>query len=110
MLQRWSEYYEALLNADDGRRAQLSEVVRVRVNDDTCNELEVSVEDVRKAVKNLKKGKLSGVDGITSEMLKYGGEALLEWLTRVYKVCMSEEKVPNDWVRAIVVPLYEGEG
>ena len=72
-----------MLNVDDGRRAQLSEVVRVRVNDDANDELEVSVEDVRMAVKKLKKGKSPGVDGITSEMLKYGGEALLEWLTRV---------------------------
>ena len=51
--QRWSEYYEALLNVDDGRRAQLSE--GVRVNDDANDELKVSVEDVRKAVKKLKK-------------------------------------------------------
>ena len=110
MQQRWSEYYEALLSVDDGRRAQLSEVVRVRVNDDANDELVVSVEDVRKAVKKLKKGKLPGVDGITSEMLKYGGEALLEWLTRVCRVCVSEGKVQNDWVRAILVPLYKGKG
>ena len=58
----------------------------------------------------MKKGKSPGVDGITSEMLKYGGEALLECLTRVCKVCVSEEKVPNDWVRTIVVPLYQGKG
>ena len=50
----WSEYYEALLNVDDGRRAQLSEVVRMRVNDDANDELEVSVEDARKALKKLK--------------------------------------------------------
>ena len=87
----------------------MSEVVRVRVNDDANDELEVSVEDVRKAVKKLKKGKSPGVDGITSEMLKYRSEALLEWLTRVCKVCVSEEKVLNDWVRAIVVPLYKGK-
>ena len=91
-------------------KAQLPEVVRVRVNDDAYDELEVCVEHVRKAVKKLKKGKSPGVDGITSGMLKYGGEALLEWLTRVCKLRVSEEKVPNDWVRAIIVPLYEGKG
>ena len=62
MRQRWSEYYEALLNVDDGRRAQLSEVVRVRVNDDANDELGVSVEDVRKAVKKLKQVKPIGFE------------------------------------------------
>ena len=33
----------------------MSEVERVRVNDDANDELEVSVENVRKAVKKLKK-------------------------------------------------------
>ena len=28
----------------------------------------------------------------------------------IRKVCVSEEKVPNDCVRAIVVPLYKGKG
>ena len=108
--QRWSEYFEGLLNVDDGRRAQLSEVMGERVNENGNDVMEVSVEDVRKAVKKLKKGKSPGIDGITSEMLKCGGEALLEWLTRVCRVCVSGECVPNDWVRAIVVPLYKGKG
>ena len=108
--QRWSEYFKGLLNVDDGRRAQLSEVMGERVNENGNDAMEVSVEDVRKAVKKLKKGKSPGIDGITSEMLKCGGEALLEWLTRVCRVCVSGECVPNDWVRAIVVPLYKGKG
>ena len=107
---RWSEYFEQLLNVDDGRRAELTEV-RVGGGNETVNiDMDVRVDDVRKAVKKLKKGKSPGVDGITSEMLKYGGECLLEWLTRVCKVCVSEEKVPNDWIRAIIVPLYKGKG
>ena len=38
------------------------------------------MEDVRKAVKKLKGGKSPGVDEITNEMLKCGGECLFEWL------------------------------
>ena len=61
-------------------------------------ELEISVKDVRKAVRNLNGGKSPEVDGITSEMLKCGGECLLEWLGRVCNVCILEKKVPVDWV------------
>ena len=41
-------------------------------------ELEISVENVRKAVKKLKGEKSPGVDGIAGEMMKCGGECLLE--------------------------------
>ena len=47
-------------------------------------------------MKKLKGGKSSGVDGITSEMLKCGGECLLGWLRRVCNVCVLEEKISND--------------
>ena len=47
------------------------------MNELTNGELEISVEDVRKAVKKLKGGKSLGVDGITSKMLKCGGECCL---------------------------------
>ena len=107
---RWSEYFECLLNVDDGRRAQVNGIEIERRNEITNERLEVSLEDVRKAVKKLKKGKSPGVDEITSEMLIYGGESVLEWLLRVCKVCVSEGRVPNDWMKAIIVPLYKGKG
>ena len=49
--QRWHEYFEGLLSVDDGRRAQLSEMIRKRMDFDANGALEVSVEDMRKAVK-----------------------------------------------------------
>ena len=104
---RWSEYFERLLNVDDGRRAIISETGRESEN--VIEECEISVEEVREAVKKLKKGKSPGVDGVTSEILKCDG-AVLEWLTRVCNVCIREEKVPSDWVKSIVVPLYKGKG
>ena len=56
------------------------------MNELANGELEISVEDVRKAVKKLNGGKSPGVDGIISEMLKCDGECLLEWLRRVCNV------------------------
>ena len=108
--ERWTEYFEWLLNVDDGRRAELTESGLEGIHEYANEEFEVSVDDVRKAVNKLKKGKSPGVDGITSEMLKCGGECLLEWLRRVCNVCLLNEKVPNDWMRAIIVPIYKGKG
>ena len=71
------------MNVDDRRRAELTESGLGVMNELANGELEISVEDVRKAVENLKGGKSPGVDRITSEMLKCGGECLLEWLKRV---------------------------
>ena len=108
--QRWKEYFEWLLNVDDGRRVELTESGLGVMNELVNGELEISVEDVRKAVKKLRGEKSPGVDGITSEMLKCVDECLLEWLRRVCNVCVLEEKVPNDWMRAIIVPIYKGNG
>ena len=68
------------------------------------------MEYVRKAVKKLNGEMSQEMDGITSEMLKWGGECLLEWLRRVCNACVLELKVPNDWMRAIIVPIYKGKG
>ena len=63
---RWSEYFEQLLNVDDGRAAELTDLRGNEVNGNQEVEVEVSIENVRKAVKKLKKGKAPGVDGIRS--------------------------------------------
>ena len=107
---RFKSYFDGLLNVDDGREAQLSDARILGVNQNARHMLEVSVEDIRKAVKKIKNGKAPGVDGITSEMLKYGGESVTEWLTRVCNVCFREGRVPKDWQRAVIVPFYKGKG
>ena len=67
------------------------------------------MEDIRCSEKVEGRKVTRSVDGITSEMLKCGGDCLLEWLRGICNVCVLEEKVPNDWMRAIIVPIYKGK-
>ena len=110
VLSRWSEYFEVLLNVEDRREAEMNDIEVEGVDRRLRMLIEVTEEDVRRAIKRLKNGKSPGVDGITSEMLRYGGESVVEWLTRVCKVCLDEGRVPKEWVRGIIVPLYKGKG
>ena len=61
-------------------------------------------------MKKLKGGKSPGVAGIKSEKLKCGGEYLFELLRRICNAWVLEEKIPNKWMRAIIVPIYYSRG
>ncbi len=62
------------------------------------------------AVRKLKLGKAPGSDGLTAEMLKYGGEVVVEWMMWICNLPWEQRKVPEDWRKTIIVPLYKGKG
>ncbi len=66
--------------------------------------------EVEEAIARLKCGKLTGMDGITAEMLKYGGDAVVEWMLLICERAWKNGEVPDDWKKAIIVPLHKGKG
>ena len=48
------------------------------------NEREITREEVKRALSEMKGGKTLGMDGLRVEMLKEGGVTVLEWLVRVF--------------------------
>ncbi len=50
------------------------------------------------------------MDGITAEMLKYGGDAVVEWMLLICGRAWKKGEVPNDWKKTIIVPMYKGKG
>lgn len=43
------------------------------------NEEEISKDEIKEAIKKIKEGKATGIDGIPGEAWKYGGEETMEW-------------------------------
>ena len=52
------------------------------------NEREITREEVKRALNEMKGGKAPGMDGVRVEMLKEGGATVLEWLVRVFNIYM----------------------
>src|SRR5215813_10576892 len=68
---------------------------------------EISVIEVHKAIKSLKCGKAAGVDEIRPEMLKAGGTITVQWLHHIMQKAWEEGRIPEDWNKAIIVPIYK---
>ena len=58
-------------------------------------------------MRKLKMRKAPGICGTVPEMLKAGGELMIEWLTEVFNMVLKEGMAPSDWRNAVIVPFYK---
>lgn len=100
----WKQYFDQLLNvgADvEDREVELDERAEEEdENGPTWLEVEV-------ALKKMKNGKAAGVDELVIEMVKAGGPVAIHWLYRVIRVVWKERKIPTDWEKGMIVPIYK---
>ena len=45
-----------------------------------------------------------------TEMLKASGEVSVEWLTELCSSEIRDRKVPEDWKKTVIVPVFTGKG
>ena len=50
--------------------------------------------------------KSPGIDGITNEAILTNGEIGFTWLTSIFQKAWMERKAPDDWQRAVIVPIW----
>ncbi|KAK3889840.1 hypothetical protein Pcinc_006166 [Petrolisthes cinctipes] len=104
----WKRHFDSLINGGTGGVVTCMGMEAGGRRQDVQGEL--GREGVRKAIGKLKMGKAPGVDGITAEMLKCGGEVVVEWMLQLCTLAWRQEEVPEDCRRAIIVSLYKGKG
>ena len=106
---RWVEYFGKLLNVNEVRReVEVLERERGRLIQEVDGG--ISIEEIGKALRKVKRGKATGLDGISGDMLVEGGVSVVNWLVRLFNLCWVMGKVPQDWQDACIVPLFKGKG
>ena len=105
VLKRWKEYFEKLMNEENNRepRTEETEVVNEEVN---C----VSKEEVKNALRRMKKGKAVGPDELPVEVWKCMGEMGIKFLTRLFNRLLMGEQMPEKWRRSVLIPIYKNKG
>lgn len=67
----------------------------------------ITVSEVRKALKELKLSKATGVDGIPSRLLKDGADALASPLSVTFNLTIQQNVIRAEWKKAKVTPLHK---
>ncbi|EYB98367.1 hypothetical protein Y032_0131g1578 [Ancylostoma ceylanicum] len=78
-LERWKEFFSELYN-HESPQGPPPEPLSIQTPQNAFLDGEPNIDEIRKAVRSLKNGKSPGVDNITAEAIKAGGEVLLRRL------------------------------
>ena len=92
------------MNEENNRepRTEEAEVVNEKVN---C----VSREEVKNALRRMKKSKVVGLDELPVEVWKCMGEMGIEFLTRLFNRLLMGERMPEEWRRSVLILIYKNK-
>ena len=92
-LDRWTEYCKDLYNYPIKTDRAKVETYKIRENDE--QPLPILKSKVIRIIKSLKNGKSPGIDNVPSELLKGGGEALNDIITKLCQKVWSPKQWPD---------------
>ena len=94
-LDRWREYCKELYNYTIQTDQTKVETDNIREDDE--QPLQILKSEVTHAIKSLKNGKSPGIDNVPSELLKGGGEALNDIITKLCQKIWSTNQWKDVW-------------
>jgi hypothetical protein len=105
---RWREYFDKLFNGEnEGPTFELDDSF-----DDTDRRFvrRIQEAEIGEALKRMKGGKAMGPDGIPIEVWRCLGERAVVWLTKLFNLIFRSNKMPEEWRRSILVPIFKNKG
>ncbi|PHT48360.1 Dolichyl-diphosphooligosaccharide--protein glycosyltransferase subunit 2 [Capsicum baccatum] len=94
---RWQSYFHRLLNDEGDRAIELGELEHSEECRDFSYCRRFRVEEVREAVRRMRRGRATGPDEIPVEFWKFVGEAGVRWLTGLFNEIFKTAKMPEAW-------------
>jgi len=107
----WREHFERVLGQHTATTHERDVVTEPETDDDDVHILEldedISIFEVKQAIRKLKAGKSSGIDEIPAEFLKSAENIVAPFLTKLFNRLYDLGIFPQEWSRSIIVPLFK---
>ena len=73
----------------------------------TMDNIVIHERGVYKLLKGLRPFKATGPDEVPANTLKQAAESLAPYLTRMFQLSLDEGKIPDEWRKANIVPIFK---
>ena len=96
VLKCWENGFKEHLNTEFPHDSAAINNINILHNDQNHIE-DINNEEMRKAIREMKNRKSPGIDIVTSEILKDGGEPMIDMLHKIFQKMFSSSTTPMDW-------------
>jgi len=119
----WKDYFARVLGQRTATTAEqephvadvtVDDDVVVNVDDDGDDDVhisdlddEITLIEVKNAIRRLKLGKASGLDEVVAEFLKTAVHIVSPFLTKLFNRLYDSGTFPDEWSKAVIVPLFK---
>ncbi len=101
-MERWAEHFRTILNRPDP--TVLADIPEAE-QDLVIETGDITLKEVRDAIKTLKAGKAPGEDEICPEMIKMGGETTVHTVHKILNRIWRNEDMPEEWETGLIIKL-----
>ena len=114
ILEGWIEYFTEMLNEEkedkgnkeDYRRNLLSKPDHgLEQPQEICKE--PTQQETRHAIQRMRNNRAPGEDTIVMELIKCGGEVVMDAFHELTKLIWTTENMPQEWNTGIICPIYK---
>ena len=102
-LERWKQHFEKVLNVQNEVEVNVLE----DLEDHSETDMTQLTGEVEQAVKKLQNGRAAGEDEVVAEMLKNGGEVMIDWLLEILQEVWRTKQLPSEWKKSIRVSMHK---
>ena len=106
---RWVEHYSELLNRPSTVNMDVINSLPQRPIVHSLSE-KPSYDEIAFAVSKLNSGKAPDINGFTAEIVKSGGDNMIEMLNHLMSHYWDKGSVPQEWIDAVLVNLHKSGG
>ncbi|XP_021974852.1 uncharacterized protein LOC110869960 [Helianthus annuus] len=107
---RWQNYFHNLFNGRIDYQQQSENPTIQRRQRHSGYDQSITHGEVRTTLRKMGRAKAIGLDNIPIETWLCLGEEGVQWLQSLFNLIFSLGKMPDQWRRSVVVPLYKNKG